>query len=399
VGAVGDVLANAATEGPPFPLSPLGASAVSLSALSLAALAAPRTASGTLQDTGVPIRSDRRGYGALSASLLAVVIASVFLGAYPLLPTLTVTVAAPVLVLITVIGGPGLWRLIDPWAPAMACARRLHGGGSHRDTVVTVDEGTDVGPAVVVTAAGIAVLGLHPDPFSGAVVAVTLLCYSAMLLMLSVVPATAGWAERAHAVGLFMEMVGRTRRDALVCWRPARGVNAFLGIVVGGLLFRLLTDVLPKPVGAVAGPTVHATSVVALSLLIVFATALFLAGRFLVRDDPSALAAALVPVMAGLAICVALMHNLLFLGLRVVPTAVADPLGRGWTSALSTVALPTPVPAPNVLTFLQIVVLVSGGLLAVGVVRRRLTTQRDASVAIAAVAVVVAAASAAVVPV
>lgn len=280
-------------------------------------------------------------------------------------PALIIGVGWPLLVAAAAVLGR-LWQWIDPWDTLARLAAPL-----------TRDRGEQAAPpavwlAVPGAAALVWYLGAYRQALLPRSVAVALGLYTIVTLAGCLAMGRRWWLHRAEVVGILLGWIGLIRRRGLETWSAPHGAAVVLGVVAGGLLFAMLRfSRLLNPL-VFALPNVPAEAV-GVAVLAIAGAAVVWAGEHVCRRVAASgtVAAAVVPVVAGLALAAAMVRGQLVLALQLLPRLASDPLGRGWdlfgTADLPLAANPL---GDAVHTAVQLGVLVAAGA-AGGVVARR----------------------------
>jgi hypothetical protein len=236
-----------------------------------------------------------------------------------LAPALTVGAGLPLLVVGCLVVGR-LWRWVDPWDTLA----RL---------VVPGDRSTTPGhvwPAVAVVLPWLWYLGVYPRPLDPRAVGLALASYTVVTLAGCLALGRVRWLASSEPFGALLSWVGLLPRLRLTAWQPPAGAATLLGVVISGLLFGALRRTgLWSPVAVLPQATLYATAAF-LAACAIGGTAAHLAARIGSPEQRAAVARALVPVAAGVAIAVSLARNRLFNSVQILPGLAGDPLGRGW---------------------------------------------------------------------
>lgn len=320
----------------------------------------PPTASwtGTLSVAQVAVR-------ALAVLLLATAMAAGRAGVDDelenLAPALVVGAGWPVLVLGSLVLGT-LWRWLDPWD---ALARVV----APRDTSAPPDH---VWPAVLLALPWLWFLAAWPRPLDPRSVGTALTAYTVVTLAGCLALGRARWLGSAEPVGLLLSWTGLLPTRRLSGWVPPRGAGALLGAVVGGSLFGAVrrsgvwSEVAARPDALLWSTSALLGACLAGALC-------FSVGRRGTTDQRAAIIRTAVPVVAGVALAVALARNRFTTSMQLLPGLLGDPLGRGWdllgapTEGLD----PAPFGAAG-LVALQLAVVVTGHALAAAAAPRTL---------------------------
>lgn len=280
-------------------------------------------------------------------------------------PALIVGVGWPLLVAASAVFGR-VWHWLDPWDSLARLAAPLTG-----------DRGEEAASAVWLAVPGAAALVWYLGAYRQALlprsVAVALGLYTIVTLAGCLAMGRRWWLKRAEVVGILLRWIGLIRRRRLETWAAPDGAAVVLGLVAGGLLFAMLRySRLLNPL--VFGlPNVPAEAVGVAVLALAGAAVVWVGERACRRVEAAGtVAAAVVPVVAGLALAAAMVRGQLLLALQLLPRLASDPLGRGW-DLFGTADLPL---APNPLgdtvrTAVQLGVLVAAGAAGALVARRR----------------------------
>lgn len=239
-------------------------------------------------------------------------------------PALVVGLAWPLLLAASLALGP-VWRWLDPWDAV----------GRTFDPEPGTASG-DVRWAVLPAGAWVWYLTAYPDALQPSSVAGALFLYSVLTVGGMLAFGRVAWLARAEVFGLILSWAGRMRSGGLSGWQPARGAEVVLGVLGGGLVFGLVrSSGLPTSGMRIAlglGVAVLAGGLLAWALAR-WERALGSAGS---------VAAALVPVIGGVALALSMARGRLVVSALLLPRLVSDPLGRGWDPFGLSVA-PVPV--------------------------------------------------------
>ena len=237
-----------------------------------------------------------------------------------LAPALVIGAGWPLLVLGCLVLGR-LWRWLDPWDTLARLALR-------RDESTPADH---VLPACVLAVGWLWFLSVNPRPLDPRGVGAALAVHTVVTLAGCVALGRARWLSSAEPVGLLLSWVGLLPRRRLTRWSPPRGAGALLGVVLAGTVFGVVRRTeLWSGVAALPTATLYSTAALVASCLLgagLAALAQRLAGS---PEQAAAVAQALVPVVAGVVVAVALARNRFFTSVQLLPGLVGDPLGRGW---------------------------------------------------------------------
>jgi hypothetical protein len=294
-----------------------------------------------------------------------------------LAPALVVGVGWPVLVLASCLLGAA-WRWLDP----IDSLARL----ATRDGGATANPGLlhrgDVRPAIVGALAWTWYLSAFTDTLAPRSVGAGLGLYALAMLAAALAFGRTVALPAAEVFGILAGWLARFRRGVLAgpAWQPPVGSEAVLGTLAGGLLFGTVRrselwgalNVRPRA-GLLAAAGLLALAV---------AGALTLTGlrRWAARmGDPGSVAGATIPVVAGVALAVAMGFNRLTTSAQLLVILASDPFGRGWdlfrTADWPRPPEPTPLGTAG-LDLAQVVVLLVGGLAGALVLARRTAPER-----------------------
>lgn len=244
-----------------------------------------------------------------------------------LAPALVVGAGWPLLLIGALVAGP-LWRWVDPWDTlARALERVLLPRGA------ASEPGAHVWPAVVVALPWLWLLAVHPRPLDPRTVGAALAAYSLFTVGGCLALGRARWLSSAEPVGLLLTWLGLVPRRRLGGWQPPRGAAALLGAITGGLLFAAVRRTELWSAVAVRSDAVWWASAALLGCSLLGAGLAEGAARVEARTTATpgaAVARALVPVAAGVALAVALGRNRFTTSVQLLPGLLGDPLGRGW---------------------------------------------------------------------
>ncbi len=236
-----------------------------------------------------------------------------------LAPALAIGAGWPLLVIAAALLGT-VWRWVDPWD---TLARVLAPAGPGQPVA-------HVWPAVVAALGWSWYLHAYPRPLDPRSLGLALAGYTVLTLAGCVALGRARWLASAEPVGLLLGWIGLVPRRGLSSWRPPRGAEVLLGVVVGGSLFGALRRTeLWAPLAAREHPLVWST----LGLLVAalgLGTLVWLLGRPGGDATRAVVARAVVPVAAAVVVVVALARNRFSTSVQLLPGLVGDPLGRGW---------------------------------------------------------------------
>jgi hypothetical protein len=256
-----------------------------------------------------------------AVALLMLVVAAGRLGADDelenLAPALVVGVAWPMVLLGCAVLG-AVWRWLDPWDGVARPLQRDH----------DLRPAGSVWWAIVPALGWVWYLSAFPDTLAPRSVGFALGLYSAITISGCLLVGRAAYLSRAEVFGLLFAWTARLPRGLLPGWRPPRGAEAVLGALAGGLLFgtvRLSTlwgslnvaelSLLYATVGVMAGG-------------LGFAAALWGCERWSLRmGAEGSVAPAMVPLVTGVAIALAMARNRLTTSLQLLPGLVGDPFG------------------------------------------------------------------------
>lgn len=326
----GPALAHALTQPYGLPVSPLVAAAAGAALVVAVALAWPerggrpappadaRLASwaGSLSRAQVVTR-------AVAVVMLALAIAAGRAGADDelenLAPALVVGAAWPLLVAASIVVGP-VWRWADPWD----AAARVFGRGQ-RD-----EPPPHVWPAVVVALPWVWYLSAYRAPLDPRSVGAVLAVYTLVTLAGCLAIGRVRWLASAEPLGLVLSWAALLPRGRLADWHPARGAEALLGVLAGGVLFGAVRR---SELWGDLNTVSHATLVATLGLVASCAVVAGLLAGSAALTRPRARAAVArgaVAALAGIVVAVAMERNRLFTSIQLLPGLLGDPFGRGW---------------------------------------------------------------------
>jgi hypothetical protein len=367
------VLAHPLTQPYHLPASPLllayGAAAVVL----VVALAVPERRAqpagrlrGEVTSWAGSLSAAQVGTRAAAVALLALAIAAGRLGVDDelenLAPALVVGAAWPLLVVASVALGP-VWRWIDPWD---AIARAL--GGRDDD-----EPPAHVWPAAVIAVSWVWYLTVYSHPLAPRSVGAALAVYTVVTVAGCLASGRVRWLATAEPFGIVFSWIALMRRRGLADWSAPAGAHALLGVMVGGLLFgavrrsELWGDLNTEPHAELL-----ATGGLIAACLAVYGLLALMASAGPPRAR-RAVAPAMVPVLAGVIVAVAMESNRLTTSVQLLPALLGDPFGEGWdlfgraTSGLD----PAPFGISGLLVA-QLAILLAGFLAGAAVLARQL---------------------------
>jgi hypothetical protein len=312
-----------------LPLSPLLAADAAAVLVLLCAFAAPARPRPGAADAGTESWRGRLSRPQLvtrsaAVALLALAIAAGRLGVDDelenLAPALVVGAGWPLMTLASVTAGP-LWRWVDPWD---ALARALR-----RDDADEA-EPTHVWPAVALATAWAWYLSAYEDPLGPRSVGMLLAIYTIVTVAGCLAFGRARWLGMGEPFGIVFSAMGRLPRGRLGGWHPARGAEALLGALVGGVLFGAVRrSELWGALNTAGDPELTATAGVLASCALGAGLLMLMRGA---TEGPyrAAVPRAAVPATAGAIVAVALDSNRLFTSIQLLPGLLGDPLGRDW---------------------------------------------------------------------
>jgi hypothetical protein len=326
----GAVLAHPLTQPYHLPASPLLLAYAAAALVLLVALAVPGGRARPLEGRRGEVTSwagslsaPEAATRAVAVALLGLAIAAGRLGEDDelenLAPALVVGAAWPLIVVASVALGP-VWRWIDPWD---AIARAL------------VRRDDDEPPGHVWPAAAIAVtwvwyLSVYSRPLAPRSVGAALAIYTVVTVAGCLASGRVRWLATSEPFGIVFSWIALLRTRGLAHWSPPSGAHALLGVMVGGLLFgavrrsELWGDLNTSP-----DPELVATAGLICSCLAIYGLLALMASTG-PAPGRRAVAAAMVPVLAGVIVAVAMDSNRLTTSVQLLPALFGDPFGSGW---------------------------------------------------------------------
>jgi hypothetical protein len=237
-----------------------------------------------------------------------------------LAPALVIGTAWPLLILASAVVGP-VWRWLDPWDGIARWGAEATEAGEPVRTVHW---------AAVSAFAWVAYSSAYVEPLDPRAVGAALAIYSVATVAGCLVFGRSSYLARGEVFGLLFGWVARVPRRALSRWMPPAGAELVLGVLAGGLLYGALRrSELWGSLNTAEGAALYSGAGVLGSTL---AGAGLMAGleRWAARRAPGAVAVALVPAVAALAVALALANNVLFTSVQLLPDLLGDPFGFGW---------------------------------------------------------------------
>jgi hypothetical protein len=314
----------------------------------------------------------------VAVGLLAIAVAAGRLGVDDelenLAPALVVGAAWPLLVLASVLLGP-VWRWIDPWD----CAARAFTRGQ------PAAEPGHVWPAAAIALVWVWYLSAYRDPLDPSSVGALLALYTLLILGGCLALGRVRWLSTGEPLGIALSWMALLPRRRLAGWKPPRGAEALLGVLVGGILFGAIRrSELWGDLNTVQEAELVATAGVVVSCLVVVGLLTLTAVSGEGADARAAAARAAVPAAAGIIVAVAMDRNRLFTSVQLLPELLGDPFGRGWDLFGRAGAGLDPAPLGVAgLLWAQLVILVGGHLAGAVIGARRLERRARAPVALA----------------
>lgn len=280
-----------------------------------------------------------------------------------LAPALVVGALWPLLVLAGISLGP-VWRWIDPWD---SVARVLVRGEPEQRS-------DHVWPAAAVAVGWVWYLSAYQDTLDPRSVGALLAVYTLVTVGGALALGRARWLSSAEPLGILLSWMALLPRRRLTDWRPPRGAEALLGVLVGGVLFGAVRR--SELWGSLN--TAHEAEIYAAVGLVLFCAAAFgllmlmaLAAQHL--DARAVAARAAVPVVAGIIVAVAMDQNRLSTSVQLLPELFGDPFGRGWDLLGRAGAGLDPAPLGDAgLVAAQLALVLAGFLIGAAVLARRL---------------------------
>lgn len=288
-----------------------------------------------------------------------------------LAPALLIGVAWPGMALACALLGR-VWLWLDPFD---SLARLLGGGSEARGA-------EQIRPNVLWAAPSALVwswyLSVYPNNLSPRVVGTVAALYTIAIVSAGLALGRRRVLENGELFGVFYQLVGGLR-SARRTWTPPRNADALLAVLLGGLLFGGLRQ---STLWGELNASPRATLLATMGLVVVGAVSVGIvavAGRG-AAGKREIVTVALIPLTTAVVVAVAMTRNRLTTSLQLLPELLTDPFGSG--TALETLQTLDPNPLGTTgRIVLQMVVLVTGGIVGAIVVRRRYGTEANPAVA------------------
>lgn len=368
-------LAHPLVEHGNLPVSPVAVAGAGAMVVVAVAAAWPRRAVRAPEETGQPSWSAALSGPRLVMRSLAVValIALMVAGRTGapeeldnLVPPLAIAFAWPTLIVAAAVI-PSLWAWIDPWDSIARAFPGPEDPGAPRSAA----------PAAAAALVWTWFLGAYPDPLSPRAVGTAATAYTIAMLAGCLALGRGSWLGSTEVFGLFFSWMRLVGTRALRSWQPPPAAELTLGVMCGGLIFAAFRrSELWGDLNVRAGATWLAT----LALLFcaaAAAAALRAAARRERASERGTAAAAAVPVVATLALALAMASNRLFIAVQLVPNALNDPLGYGWDLfGWTQLAVEVDPLGDAGLELAQVAVLLAGAVWAAAVIGARIAPDR-----------------------